>query len=322
MKPPAGRRFAVYAGGALGPASKELSRLLAAGLRAAGARARESDGRKGFARGADWHLVVAPHEFFARGPGARLRAAPWPAGVILYDTAQPGSPAHAFLRGLLPRAHAVWDLDSATARGLAREGWRASFVPPGYVEGCPLFAAKPAPFEARPIDALFVGARTPRRDRLLRALKPALSGLRVRVVAAPRRGRSALDLARRAKLVLNLHRRETRYFEWHRIAVHGLAQGAFVLSEPVSPAPPLKAGRDFRVASPGRLAAGLTHCLKTPRGRREAAATAARGFKTYRRGCRLPAILAKALKGLPRPEGPKARKARGRAAAALALLGV
>ena len=317
MKPLAGVRFAVYANGQGSYFLREIRHLLACGLRAAGARVRELDERNGFAARADWHVIVAPHEFFSRGRGARLRASAWPPGVILYNTAQPRSVAFSFIRSLFPRAHAVWDLDHESAQRHARDGWRSAHVPLGWIEGCRLFA--PArPYGSRTIDVLFVGSRTPRRDRFLRAA--ARAGVRVTAVVAaapPRARRSRLGLAQRAKIVLNVHRRDEPYFEWHRAVLHGLAQGALVISEPATAAPPLRPGRDFVTAPLARFPATILRYLSSPRA---AAAIAARGLRNYRRSCRLPVILAAAVKRLARADRPKAFKARRREQAAASLL--
>ena len=311
-------RFAIYASASGSYFLREIRHLLACGLRAAGAEARELDERGGFAARADWHVIVAPHEFFARGRGVRLRASSWPPGVILYNTAQPASAAFAFIGSLLPRAHAVWDMDLESSNRHARGGWRSAHVPPGWVAGCRLFPSAPIPYGSRTIDALCVGSRTPRRGRLLRAAARAGLGVAAVVAAAPPRSRRFhLGLARRAKIVLNIHRRDEPYFEWHRAVLHGLAQGALVISEPATASPPLRPGRDFVTAPLGEFPATIRRYLSSPRA---AAAIAARGLRTYRRSCRLPAILGAAVKALARAEGAKARKARLRAEAALSLL--
>ncbi|OGS40953.1 MAG: hypothetical protein A2506_07080 [Elusimicrobia bacterium RIFOXYD12_FULL_66_9] len=333
MRPLAGVRFAVYASGEGAYFLREIRHLLACGLRATGAEVRETDERKGFASGVDWHLIVAPQEFLTLGNGARLRTSAWPPGVILYNGAQPGSPAFSFIRRFLPRAHAVWDLDFGSAKQLAREGWRASHVPLGWVQDCRLFAPTRTPHDSKPLDVLFVGSRTPRRERFFRAATPALTGVRVLmhtthspprmsgVREASRRSRMLLGLARRAKIVLNIHRRDSAYFEWHRIVLHGLAQGALVVSEPTTAAPPLRPGRDFVTAPLDKIPGTILHHLTTPRGRKEAAAIARQGGRTYRRSCRLPDILAAAVKTLARADHAKARRARRRERAASSLLG-
>jgi len=349
-----GPRFAVYASTAGNYFYAEIRHLLACGLREAGFQALEADERKGFIPRADWHVVAAPHEFFYLGAGRALRAKPWPPGVILYNAEQPQSRWFSEFYRLLPRAHAVWDMDLETCGRLAREGWRCSRLPLGWVKGCELFSPVPrlprismtralpaavrdfpagrAGFSRRPLDLLFIGGRVPRRTAWFQAAASLLSSYRgfYRLVdfhrflrpgaMEPLHTRTFLGLAQRAKLVLNIHLEEARYFEWHRIAVHGIGQGALVLSEPTTEAPPFKAGRDFVSAPLRDFPEAIRHYLGSPRGLAEGARIAARGLRTYRESCRLAAFLPAALAGLRSPGTPMARRARRREAAAAALL--
>lgn len=351
---PAGRRFALYSSTLGNYFYAEIRRLLACGLREAGAEVLETDERRGFARGSDWHLIVGPHEFFYLGPGSRLRTGPWPPGVILYNAEQPQSRWFSSVRRLLPRAHAVWDADLGTCGLFSREGWRASRLPLGWVKTCDLFApvarlprlamtralpaavrdfpAGQAGFAQRPLDLLFIGSRVPRRRAWFRAAAPLLSSYRgfFRLVddyrflrpgaREPLYSRALLGLAQRAKLVLNIHQDEESYFEWHRIAVHGIGQGALVLSEPTTQAPPFRAGRDF-VSTPLRaFPEAIRHYLGSRQGLREAAGISARGLRTYQGACRFSAFLPAALAGLGASDTLQARRARRREGAAAELL--
>jgi hypothetical protein len=322
-----GGRFAVYCSTLGNYYYREFRSLLAHGLRALGARAVETDERGGFRAGVDWHLIVAPHDFFyLGGAGALLRRAPWPAGVVLFNSEAPEGDMFPFVRRLLPRAHAVWDLDLAGARRLAREGWRASRVPLGWAAGGGLFVENPPPLAERPIDVLFVGCRSPRRDAFFAAAEPWLSRYRsvVRLsenhpFARRSRTRGFLELARSSKIVLNVHRGEARYFEWHRAAVHGLAQGAFVLSEPSNAAPPLTAGRDYAEVALDEMPATVERLLGSARGLSEAQRVASSGLRSFRISCRIEKFLSEAVKNLGAPASPAARRARGRDETAAAL---
>lgn len=86
---------------------------------------------------------------------------------------------------------------------------------------------RPIPGIRKDIDVLFVGAITPRRERLINKLKARFS-----VTAASAFGHDLVRLFNRAKIVLNIHAEEygdteTRVFE-------ALGCGAFLLSEPLS----------------------------------------------------------------------------------------
>src|SRR4051812_26674324 len=130
-------RFAVYSSAAGDYFFREIRHVLACALRGLGADALEADESR-FLPQADWHIVVAPQEFFYLGRGRRLRTAPWPPGVVLFNAEQPGS-SFELLRRLLPRAHAVWDLDAQAAALWAGEGVRAACLPLGWVERCGYF---------------------------------------------------------------------------------------------------------------------------------------------------------------------------------------
>ncbi|MEK7859323.1 MAG: hypothetical protein AAB320_09310 [Elusimicrobiota bacterium] len=323
-------RFAVYSSSAGNYFWAEIRHLLACGLRKWGASAVEADER-GWAD-ADWHIVVGAQEFFSLGRGRRLQRKPWPPGVVLYNSEQPGHACSAAIDKLRPRAHAVWEM---------------SRLPLGWVEGCALFRpvrrlpdlplTRGLPpgargLDGRPLDLLFLGSSVPRREEFFAAQRGLFAGHRsvVRLVddalyvrhgkAAPRHTKAWLGLAQRAKIVLNVHRQETGYFAWHRIALHGIAQGALVLSEPVLTRGPLKAGRDFVEAKLEDFPEAIGHYLSSERGRKQAAAIAAQGLATYRRTCRLERFLPAAVKALGSPERAAALPSRLRAEAAAELL--
>ncbi|MBI3298067.1 MAG: glycosyltransferase family 2 protein [Elusimicrobia bacterium] len=344
---------AVYASSAGNYFFAEVRALLAAGLRRAGRAVVEADERRGFVPGADLHLVVAPHEFFYLGAGLALRAGPWPEGVVLYNTEQLSSQWHRLAERLFPRARAVWDIDAAGARCAAAAGHRAAHVPLGWAP-CALLepvrrlprAAREAwlegpdpgplaPWERRPLDVLFVGARTERREAFLARSAGALarwrSAVLVRDGGRPARPGKTTDLdtplllglAQRAKVVLNLHRSTARFFEWHRIALHGMAQGALVVTEPCSDAAPFIPGRHFIAAAAEDIPRVLGRLLGTAAGRRRAARVAAAGRAAFR-ALDLGAVLRGALAALdgppPAPLPPPVRRP-DRAAARVAASG-
>lgn len=323
----------------------EIRDLLAAGLRRAGRRVIEADERRGFLPGAALHLIIAPHEFFYLGSGLALRGQNWPAGVLLYNTEQLGSQWYPMAERLFPRAHAVWDIDAAGARCAAAAGHRAAHIPPGWAP-CTLLktvrrlasGAREAwlegpdpgplqPWARRPLDLLFVGAHTPRREAFLAGAASDLarwrSALLMREGTRPALpGRTTdldtsvlLGLAQRAKVVLNIHRSSARFFEWHRIALHGMAQGALVVTEPCSDASPFAPGRHFIAAPLGEIPRVLARLLGTAAGRRQAARVAAAGQAAFR-ALDLGDILRRELAALenPRPKAAVHKKALGRAA--------
>ncbi len=347
-------RFAVYANTRGYYYYAEFQRLLACGLRVAGAQVVEADQNRGFVKSAAWHVIVAPHEFFHVGSGIGMRLGDWPPGVILYNCEPAGSRWFHRVGRLVPRAHAVWDMDLGLSRLAARDGWRSSHVPLGWVRGCELFDAvdkipnlpmtKSLPpetrlteppksaYEKRPLDLLFVGSRSERRDAFFAAAAPIVTRYRrfIRAVddapflrpgiRAPLHTKALLGLAQRSKIALNIHRERFAHFEWHRMALHGIAQGALVLSEPAGEAPPFVPGRDYISTALADMPEAIEYYLSSEAGRAQAKSVAARGLRTYRESCGLKDALRPALAALGAPASSAAARAQGRVAAAMRML--
>ena len=56
--------------------------MLAAGFQSLGLQVDIKDEREGFSEVADWHLIVAPHEFFYMGEGRELSDQTLPSNLI------------------------------------------------------------------------------------------------------------------------------------------------------------------------------------------------------------------------------------------------
>jgi hypothetical protein len=350
-KPLRNVRFALYANTRGFYYFAEIQRLLACGLKELGAQVVESSQSRGFDPKASWHIIVAPHEFFYVGAGAGMRRGPWPPGVIFYNLEPLDSQWFPLVRRILPRAHAVWDMDLRSSKLLSGESWRSSHVPPGWVDACDLFRPvrtipdlaltrsippearrRPSAFEKRPIGLFFIGARSERRASFFASADPLVSRFRrfIRLVddepfvrpgaRAPLYTQALLGLVQRSKIVLNIHRRPHRYFEWHRMALHGIAQGALVLSEPASPAPPFIPGKDFVAATLKEMPEAIEYYLSSEQGRSEAKRIAAHGLRTYRESCRLSGMLRRAVDALDAPNTREGLRAKIRAETARELL--
>ncbi|MBI5211578.1 MAG: glycosyltransferase family 2 protein [Elusimicrobia bacterium] len=333
-------RFVVYASGLGNSFFEEMRDLLACGLRELGLPARTADEAGGFAGDADWHVVVAPHEFFLLGAGSRLRRGPLPRRLVFYGAEQPGSRFYSLALQLFPRAAEVWHLDQQAAGLLAGRGLACRHVPLGFAAACPLFKPvaelprsdggvfvdpawrrRPAGWAlaGRPIDVFFAGSLTDRRRRFFARHAGALARHRACLRLADERnlirpgapgamaGRMMTGLEQRSKIVLNVHADQALFFEWHRIALHGLGQRCLVVTEPTSPALPLKPGRDFVEAAMGSLPAALDRFLLSERGRRRAQEIADQGFETFSAACRMADFLRPAVEGLARLGRRRAR---------------
>ena len=130
----------------------------------------------------------------------------------------------------------------------------------------------------RPIDVLFLGTLTPRRSQALGRLASTLARYKCFIHAptglgAPLTGEKrsigmeeSLVLAGNAKVMLNLHRDEFSYFEWHRVMMMGIEQGAIVLSEPCFPSPGVEPGRHFLASPVEEMPAVLARLLESTEG--------------------------------------------------------
>jgi len=248
-------------------------------------------------------IVVGPHEFFTVGQGVDWLSADNLRGCVLVTTEQPQSAWTQTFSRALALAGAVVDISHETCVRFNAGGVPARWLPLGWYDACGPFDRLPAgvtppegwdlslpegglppaaadTWAARPLDVLFIGASSPRRERLLEGLRRAVPGVRWAVhmpadvapaggvADSPIETATAVALARRAKVLLNLHRDDSTYFEWQRIVWRGLWQRALVLTEPVDPVPGLEPGCHFLIAEAGQMAALLPRLLGDDDGRR------------------------------------------------------
>lgn len=315
------RRFALYTSSLGNYFFHEIRDLLAAGLRELGFSVATRDERQGFAPDADWHVVVAPHEFFYLGAGSELRRQRIPGRLVLLNTEQPSTQWFSLARDCFEAAYAIWDISFESARTISATGRRCWYLPLGYsteFEGArevPIlpdnYGTRFLPREIvstsfhgralaeRPIDVFFVGHASARRERFFAVSAPVLSRHRCYLhfsnVAAPVvPGRTThmdtptvMGLAQRSRILLNIHHGSDRYFEWHRIVIEGIWQRTLVVSEPCGIAPPFKAGVDFVEAPLDAIPAAIDYYLSTAEGRREAERIVDHGFRTLTESCRL-----------------------------------
>ena len=126
----------------------------------------------------------------------------------------------------------------------------------------------------KPIDVVFMGSLTPRREAVLAELADVLSQFRCKLLlfeatkpvehgadAGFVSGAAKLDLLARTRVILNLHRSDAvGYFEWHR-ALPAIANRAVILSEPSEDAAPLRPGVEFVSAATADLGSYLVGLL-------------------------------------------------------------
>ena len=269
-RPPGAETVAIFASSLGNFFFRQIADRVAAGFRAAGYRVYRLDQNSQRPEDVTVDFVVAPHEFFLLGAGPRWRDTIDLPRSIVFNTEQPGTPW--YFRALRYGAGAgtLVDLSPQSAAMLPGLGFpRSGFLPLGPVAGAPTPAdpirdrvlgledvavhpgseGEDIPWTERPIDVLFLGTLTPRRSAALGRLAPTLARHRCFIHAPtgfgrPLRGaKGQIDeahsrwLASQSKILVNVHRGEFPYFEWHRVVMLGAEQGAVVVSEPSLPVP-------------------------------------------------------------------------------------
>jgi len=327
-------RFALYTSSRGNYFFADIRDLLAAGLEELGFRVDLCDERQDFDERADWHIVLAPHEFFTLGRGATLLRGELPRPLILINTEQPSTHWFALAAEIFARAHHIWDINYESAQTIRARGFPCDHLPLGYAHDVKTLGEVSAlpehygtcfldpdvrnrsyagrPLSERPIDVLFLGHLTQRREQLFVRAAPVLSSYRCYLHLSdasepilPGRNSfmntaTAVGLAQRAKIVLNVHHGQDKYFEWHRIVMLGIWQRALVVSEPSGEAPPFRAGVDFVEAELDRIPDTLAYYLSCVEGQKKGQEIAERGFETLRRDCGLADSLRSLILGLYR----------------------
>lgn len=219
-------------------------------------------------------VVVAPHEFCVYGPGKDWKETQFAEAVYL-NTEQWHTSWFSLSYKFLGLSNKAIDMNPASASGLQSLGIQAAFLPLLPMEGTPFhiidapvsdgFAKAryireltwPDTLAERSYDVLFVGAANGRREAALASLAPVLADHEAfvhcpRFNGPVRQGdpdmmatSDFVQIARNAKILLNIHQGESRYFEWHRLFLFGIMEGCVVLTEPCIPNPYVEAGRDF-----------------------------------------------------------------------------
>lgn len=315
------KRFALYTSSLGNYFFWEIRDLISAGLEELGFEVDIRDENGGYSGDANWHLVIAPHEFFYLGNGEKMRNQESPHNLVLINSEQPSTQWFSLSRDCFPKAHRIWDIDHNSYKVIAKKGYRCDFLPLGYVPRLELFNEVEKlpdhygtysldasvrersyfrkPYSSRPIDVMFVGNLTKRREEFFAKSAPVLSQYssyfhfsdHLRPLLPGKTTfmdtRTVVGLAQRSKILLNIHQGQDVYFEWQRIVMQGIWQKTLVISEPCSSAPPFRPNIDFVEATLGEMSKKINYYLSTKKGLIEARAITEQGFKTLTKKCRL-----------------------------------
>jgi hypothetical protein len=314
----------------------EIRDLIAAGLRELGITVEIRDEGRGFALLANWHLVIAPHEFFELGAGKHLAAGSWPKNLVLFNTEQPSSQWLPLAMQHFKRATVIWDIDFDSSLRIRKRGYVCDHLPLGHVAGSELFrevyrlplieetrqlssqardqSGFSRCFETRPIDLLFLGHGSSRRESYFTrhagrfskfnhffhtpaATQPLIPGQTTNMNT-----QVSVGLSQRSKILLNIHHGVDRYFEWHRIVLLGIAQRTLVVTEPCSIAPPFQANLDYVEAPLDEIPERIEYYLESASGRIEGQRIIEHSFATLTAQCQLRDQLRPLVEKLPTPD--------------------
>ena len=296
---------------------QEIAELLANGLQALGIRAVMRDETARRDEPFDLRVFVAPHEFFTLGAGRAWQDAAGAPNSVLYNVEQVQTQWFCRTFQTLMKAPLLLDINFQSAEILRHIGSNVVHFMPGHLSPSPYTApqedvshielAKGYAFanqrfdwtqrdqlDDRPIDILFVGASSPRRDAALARLLDLTddyrflciyTGADVPLTARDYRTTSTrinCAMSQRSKIVLNIHRDWIGYFEWSRIVLQGFWQGACVVSDPSLPNPIYQPGIHFQEESLRHLGELMRWLLATPDGRATLDTTRRAGFNQAR----------------------------------------
>lgn len=268
--------------------------------------------------GLDGHWVIAPHEFFYLGEGDRWAChQQWLSQAVMVNVEQPQTTWFSKAFHFLRHTKVIFDINVKSAAIMQQMGLPAYWLPLGYLPDADPFAAGQrlpnlralkglssqvseqlpaleAPIEQRPLDVHFIGTLNPRREQFFAQSARWLSGykcfLHIPQMGVPLiKGQDqALDTAavvgisRRSKILLNVHRDQLPYFEWHRIVFHGLWQNTLVVTEPCHDIPGLVAGEHFIECPLPEMEEKIHWLLSTPDGQQAAEQIRQAGYGALR----------------------------------------
>lgn len=295
---------------------REMAEILAAGFRATGATVRILDETEEIRLPDDprhHSIVLSPHEFFVLGDGPKRATRAFLNRSSLWVAEQPGTEFFAICLWFSRYARRLLDINPLTALAWGELGIAARTLPLGHVDGMPEFADRldfetadvraalapearrpisiDAPLADRPLDVFFNGVLTHRRELFFARNAFLFSQLRCAMyMPSPHApvstklpsslgARDATALAQRSRILLNVHRGEMPYLEWHRLIVRGIWQKTLVVSEPSFRIPIFEPGVHYVECELDEMPRKIDWLLRTEAGRNEAEEMRTRAFE-------------------------------------------
>ena len=297
----------------------EIRDLLVEGLRRCGHEAQALDEESKRPATLTHDVVVAPHEFFLLGEGPGWDDGTFLNNAIMLNTEQLHTPW--FLRSLplLEQARVTLDINCQSAAALRYLGIPAHFLPLGYVPDYPPLEPRPRlpevhalatlstklrtmdtradmPFSERPVEIMYVSTLSPRRHMLLARHAAFFSRHRCFFhVSLPHYPLSAKSdgmnimatsgVSRLSKILLNIHRDEFSYFEWHRMVFYGFWQKTLVVTEPCYEVPEFQPGVHYLSCEHRDMPSLVEWLLNTTEGRDKADKIRLQAYDTLSTQC-------------------------------------
>lgn len=308
---PTRHRVAIYVSSLGNFFMTEIAEVLKAGFADAGVHAELHNETGESVRDATHHIVIAPHEFFVLGEGRRWANDAFVSRAIMFSTEQIQTQWFARSLVFLSRARAVADMNEQNAAILRKAGVRAVAVQPGYTVTFRPFATQAAlpssvlaslpakartfdgaamRFADRPLDVLFLGTHSMRREKLLAAYAEKFAALNTFIYYSkaarpliPAQNPMASSevtsaLLHRAKILINLHRDEYTYFEWWRL-MQAFWHKTVVVTEPCFPHRLFKPGTHYFEEAPRHVHHLVEWLADTPDGQAKAEAVRTRAYE-------------------------------------------
>ncbi|MDT2019457.1 hypothetical protein [Methylocella sp. CPCC 101449] len=272
-------------------------------LRAAGHNVIKGDENSDIKERPEHCLFIAPHEFFFLGQGTRWVRDDVLATACMYCTEQIQTKWFWQSLPIVLMAKSVVDVSAVTAAAYSE------VMPSACIS--PAVGRKTTPIDPkalthpllhgqrwwtegqyngdwvnRPLDLCFLGTVSPYRARFFSRHAEKLSHyesfiyLRSGNARVPMNAASdetllpevAQLVARNSRILLNIHRDEFPYFEWHRLAYQGMANGCVVVSEPCFNDPEFQSGIHYLTEESHRLPELIDWLLNDPDGKDKASA--------------------------------------------------
>lgn len=222
-------------------------------------------------------IIVAPHEFYPLFLAQNCEPEELEAvsrASFLLNVEQPGSTYFELAYEQAKRALGVLDINEQGVAEFSRRGIEACLALLGYTPYLES-GTKSSQEQARPIDVLFLGHVSPKREIFLsnhadffnryncHLILARTEKLRLKTTPGFFVEQERNQLLKSSKILLNLHSTDRSYFEWHR-AITAIANGCMVVSEESQYTDPLLNGEHFEMASLEKLIPLVEHYLEKP----------------------------------------------------------